>query len=113
MRRLYDEVVNGANLAVTDEIFDRSYLRHDPDSPGLPAGPDGFRRLQTEGAWGRTWADEPGGPEGLLEPWVTWTTFYTGVPHTEHGLTVLENVRIIGPRVTGRRLRCLLAAMER
>ncbi len=47
MRRLYDEVVNGANLAATEEIFDRGYVRHDPDSPGLPTGPDGFRQLIT------------------------------------------------------------------
>lgn len=49
-----------------------------------------FQRLQQQGAWTRTWADEPGGPDGLLEPWVTWTTFYTGVPHTEHGVKFLE-----------------------
>jgi hypothetical protein len=49
-----------------------------------------FRRLRERGSWGRTWADEPGGPEGLLEPWVTWTTVYTGVPQTEHGVEFLE-----------------------
>jgi len=52
-----------------------------------------FKRLQAEGAWTRTWADEPGGPDGRLEPWVTWTTFYTGVPHTEHGVEFLEQPR--------------------
>ena len=31
-----------------------------------------------------------GGPEGLLEPWVTWTTLYTGVPYSEHGVKFLE-----------------------
>lgn len=49
-----------------------------------------FRKLKEAGSWGHTFADEPGGPEGLLEPWVTWTTFYTGVPHTEHGMQFLE-----------------------
>lgn len=49
-----------------------------------------FQRLQDQGAVGTTWADEPGGPDGLLEPWVTWTTLYTGVPHTEHGVKFLE-----------------------
>ena len=49
-----------------------------------------FARLKREGSTGTTWADEPGGPDGLLEPWVTWTTFYTGVPHTEHGVKFLE-----------------------
>ena len=49
-----------------------------------------FARLKSEGTWGTTYADEPIGAEGLLEPWVTWTTFYTGVPHTEHGVKFLE-----------------------
>ena len=49
-----------------------------------------FRRLQAEGSWGRTFADEPSGPEGLLEPWVTWVTVYSGVPQAEHGAQVLE-----------------------
>lgn len=60
-------------------------------SPWLNEGKlPNFRRLQTEGSWGCTYADEPGGPDGLLEPWVTWTTFYTGVPHTKHGVKFLE-----------------------
>jgi hypothetical protein len=49
-----------------------------------------FQRLRDKGAWSSTRTDEPGGPGGLLEPWVTWTTFYTGVPYTEHGLQFLE-----------------------
>ena len=56
---------------------------------------------------------------GLLDVY-EWTdlsavkyAFLAEVSAHNHGLTVLENVRIIGPRVTGRRLRCLLAAMER
>jgi predicted AlkP superfamily phosphohydrolase/phosphomutase len=49
-----------------------------------------FRRLRERGSWGRTWADEPGGRGGLLDPWVTWTTLYTGVPQTEHGVEFLE-----------------------
>lgn len=60
-------------------------------APWLDAGElPHFARLRKAAACGRTWADEPGGPDGLLEPWVTWTTFYTGVPHTEHGVTFLE-----------------------
>jgi hypothetical protein len=60
-------------------------------SPWLNSGKlPNFLRLQKEGTWGCTYADEPGGPEGFLEPWVTWTTFYTGVPYTKHGVKFLE-----------------------
>src|SRR5262245_45997599 len=60
-------------------------------APWLASGDlPNFQRLQREGSWGHTFADEPGGRGGLLEPWVTWTTFYTGVPHTEHGVKFLE-----------------------
>jgi hypothetical protein len=47
-----------------------------------------FQRLREKGAWTTTHTDERGAE--LLEPWVTWTTFYTGVPCTEHGLKFLE-----------------------
>ena len=46
-----------------------------------------FARLRNEGAWDRTLTNEP--PE-LLDPWVTWTTFHTGVPQSEHGMEFLE-----------------------
>jgi hypothetical protein len=77
-----------ARKLIVLEINEISWELMDPwlKSGELP----NFQRLQKEGAWGRTWADEPGGPEGLLEPWVTWTTFYTGVPHTQHGVKFLE-----------------------
>ena len=72
-------------------VFEVNEIGWELMQPWLEGGElPNFRRLQTHGAWGRTWADEPGGPEGLLEPWVTWTTFYTGVPHTEHGVKFLE-----------------------
>jgi hypothetical protein len=60
-------------------------------APWLASGAlPSFRRLREDGAWTTTLTDEPGGPDGLLEPWVTWTTFYTGVPYTEHGVKFLE-----------------------
>src|SRR5262249_36778782 len=46
-----------------------------------------FQRLRDEGAWARTTTDETG---TLLDPWVTWTTLYTGVPQSEHGMRFLE-----------------------
>lgn len=46
-----------------------------------------FARLRNEGTWGRTVTNEP--PE-LLDPWITWTTFHTGVPQPEHGMQFLE-----------------------
>jgi hypothetical protein len=49
-----------------------------------------FQRLRDKGAWTTTVTDEPAGPEGLLNPWVTWTTFHTGVPYTKHGVRFLE-----------------------
>jgi hypothetical protein len=46
-----------------------------------------FQKLRQAGAWGRTVADEP---PRLLDPWITWTTVYTGVPQPEHGMEFLE-----------------------
>jgi hypothetical protein len=72
-------------------VFEVNEISWELMQPWLDRGElPSFQRLREKGAWTRTWADEPGGPEGLLEPWVTWTTFYTGVPHTEHGVKFLE-----------------------
>src|SRR5579871_406713 len=49
-----------------------------------------FQALKQTGTWGAPWASEL--PEHL-DPWVTWTTLYTGVPQEEHGLTMLEQDR--------------------
>jgi predicted AlkP superfamily phosphohydrolase/phosphomutase len=49
-----------------------------------------FQALMKTGASGAPWASEK--PEHL-DPWVTWTTLYTGVPQEEHLLSMLEQDR--------------------
>jgi hypothetical protein len=72
-------------------VFEVNEISWELMQPWLESGDlPNFQRLKAEGAWGRTWTNDPGGSEGLLEPWVTWTTLYTGVPHTEHGVKFLE-----------------------
>jgi hypothetical protein len=46
-----------------------------------------FERLRQRGTTARTQTDER---PPLLEPWITWTTVYTGVPQREHGMEFLE-----------------------
>lgn len=80
-----------ANLPYRVLVLEINEISWELMAPWLDAGDlPNFARLKRESAWGRSYADEPGGPDGLLEPWVTWTTFYTGVPHTEHGVKFLE-----------------------
>jgi hypothetical protein len=72
-------------------VLEINEISWDLMKPWLDAGQlPNFRRLRESGAWTKTFTDEPGGPEGFLEPWVTWTTFYTGVSYTEHGVKFLE-----------------------
>ncbi len=49
-----------------------------------------FERFIKEGARGEPWANEH---HDQLDPWVTWTTVYTGVPQEVHGLSMLEQDR--------------------
>lgn len=46
-----------------------------------------FQALAREGVRAAPWADEE---DGHLDPWITWTTLYTGVPQAQHGLSMLE-----------------------
>src|SRR5262249_40526448 len=46
-----------------------------------------FRAMMDQGVRGEAWASEN---PGQLDPWVTWTTVYTGVPQEIHGLIMLE-----------------------
>lgn len=46
-----------------------------------------FKRLKQEGAWGTPLSvDRP--PQ--LDPWITWTTIYTGQPQSEHNVFFLQ-----------------------
>ncbi len=49
-----------------------------------------FRNMMDTGVRGEPWASEE--PQHL-DPWVTWTTLYTGVPQEVHRLTMLEQDR--------------------
>ena len=42
-RRFFEEVFNGGNLAVVDEIKSSSYVFHDPGVPEPIRGPEGFK----------------------------------------------------------------------
>lgn len=57
-----------------------------------------FKSMVEGGLRGDAWASEE--PEHL-DPWITWTTLYTGVPQRVHGLAMLEqNQETIGaPRL--------------
>jgi hypothetical protein len=72
-------------------VLEINEISWDLMAPWLNAGQlPNFARLKARGATGTTTTDEPGGPDGLLEPWVTWTTLYTGVPYDQHGVKFLE-----------------------
>ena len=45
VRRLVDEVLNGGNLALIDELFDPAYLPHDTSNPGRGGGIAGAREF--------------------------------------------------------------------
>lgn len=57
-----------------------------------------FQEFQRQGAWGSPIADEV--PPNL-DPWISWTTVYTGRPQSEHGVKFLEQPHetVTGPRV--------------
>lgn len=49
-----------------------------------------FQALVRDGARADAWASEE---PRHLDPWVTWTTLYSGVPQSVHGLAMLEQDR--------------------
>lgn len=62
------------------------------DAGSLPS----FAAMQREGTSGRPLASEE---SKHLDPWVTWTTVYTGVPQHVHGLSMLEqDVQTVGAK---------------
>jgi steroid delta-isomerase-like uncharacterized protein len=45
VRRWYEDLFNGANLDVADEIVTPDHAHHDPTLPDIPSGPEGQRQL--------------------------------------------------------------------
>ena len=45
-RRFYDEVINGKNMAVLDELVDDDLVEHQ-EMPGIPPGKEGVRAFFT------------------------------------------------------------------
>jgi steroid delta-isomerase-like uncharacterized protein len=45
-RRFYDEIINGGNLAVIDELVDDDLIEHQ-EMPGMPPGKEGVRAWVT------------------------------------------------------------------
>jgi hypothetical protein len=72
-------------------VFELNEITWDLIDPLLERGllPN-FRAMMEGGVRGEPWASEE---EGYLEPWVAWTTVYTGVPQREHRLWMLEQDR--------------------
>ena len=44
-RRIFEEIWNYRNLAVIDELFAPEYVHHDPQSPDVIDGIEGYRRF--------------------------------------------------------------------
>jgi steroid delta-isomerase-like uncharacterized protein len=48
VRRFFEEIVNGRNLDLLDELFAADYIHHDPSlPPDMPRGLDAFRAVLT------------------------------------------------------------------
>jgi predicted ester cyclase len=45
VRRLFEELWNNRKRAPADEIFDASYVHHDPDTPEFGKGPEGQKKI--------------------------------------------------------------------
>ena len=45
VRRFFDEVCNGRDLAAAGTIFTTGHVYHDPSSPGIADGPQGMKDL--------------------------------------------------------------------
>lgn len=69
-------------------VLELNEITWDLMEPMLASGAlPNFSALIDEGAHGTATANEA--PQNL-DPWVTWTTVYTGVPQSQHGLSMLE-----------------------
>ena len=45
VRRFFDEVCNGRQLDVADELFAPDHASHDPQIPGVQPGPEGMKQV--------------------------------------------------------------------
>ena len=48
VRRQFDEIWNGANWAIVDDLFASDYVNHDPYNPDQEKGPEGFKQRVAE-----------------------------------------------------------------
>ena len=45
VRRFVDEVMNGGDLDLADELIAPDHVNHDPTAPDVPSGPGGIKQL--------------------------------------------------------------------
>jgi steroid delta-isomerase-like uncharacterized protein len=44
-RRIFEDVWNRKNLSAVDELMSADYVHHDPSSPAVPIGVDGYKQF--------------------------------------------------------------------
>src|SRR5437773_12313462 len=44
-RRIFEDVWNRKNLSTVDELMSADYVHHDPSSPAVPSGVDGYKQF--------------------------------------------------------------------
>ena len=44
-RRIFEDVWNRKNLSAVDELISADYIHHDPSSPVVPSGVDGYKQF--------------------------------------------------------------------
>ncbi len=44
-RRVFEEVWNNQNLAAIDQLMAQNYVHHDPQSPNVPSGIEGYKQF--------------------------------------------------------------------
>ncbi len=44
-RRIFEDVWNRKNLSAIDELMSADYVHHDPSSPAVPSGVDGYKQF--------------------------------------------------------------------
>jgi steroid delta-isomerase-like uncharacterized protein len=75
-RRFFDEVCNGRQLNVADELFSADHAYHDPGSPWVQTGPRGMKELI--GAYHNAVKDARWDVQAMLKDGDTVVTRWTG-----------------------------------